>query len=102
MIGVLLIAAGLLGLIAAFREYIKGFIDWAKKKIKKILKKIVKAILYLIKKGRRIVSFLKVRQYGKKKWKKKEYSKDVDINDIPDEIKNKLIKGKKVKVKKYA
>jgi hypothetical protein len=102
MVGTLLIATGILSLILVFRRFIRKFISWAEEKIYDRSRDIVEAVLYLIKKGQRILSILKTRKTGRYKWKEKEYDEEIDIDDIPEEIKEKLMKGKKVKIKEYS
>jgi hypothetical protein len=101
MIGQLIIAAVIIGLKAAFRIFIDRVIAWAGNIISRI-SLAIKATLSLKLKGRHVVAKIKVKVKGKYSPEKRTSSQTIDINELPEEIKSKLVRGNKVKVMKYA
>jgi hypothetical protein len=100
MIGTLLIAYGIIAAIALFEKYINRIESWADRIIGSI--KAIKAKLYLKIKNGSIKAKIKIKVKGRYTPEKRTSSETIDIDDIPDDIKRKLLRGDKVEVKRYA
>jgi hypothetical protein len=98
MIGTLLIAAGILATISLFAKYVDLIVDWADLIVATY--KGIKYILVLAKKVKDVVAKLYTRLTNGKIIVT-ESEEEIDIEDVPQEIKQELILNKEIPIKEY-